>query len=54
MSQPYLRECEDEIHTPEMGTRESSETLKSLEFDCKGQKNLALGRFLCHWKDIKV
>jgi hypothetical protein len=34
---PTLRVCEDETHTPEMGTWESSETPKSSEFDCKGQ-----------------
>ncbi len=33
-----LRECEDETHTPEMGTWESSGTLETLEFDCKGSK----------------
>jgi hypothetical protein len=32
-----LRECEDETHTPEMGTWESSETLETSEFDCRGQ-----------------
>jgi hypothetical protein len=34
---PILRECEDETHTPEMGTWESSGTFKISEFDCKGQ-----------------
>jgi hypothetical protein len=34
---PTLRECEDETHTPEMGTWESSGTPESSEFDCKGQ-----------------
>jgi hypothetical protein len=34
---PTLRECEDETHTPEMGTWESSGTLESLEFNWKGQ-----------------
>jgi len=34
---PTLRECEDETHTPEMGTWESSGTPKTLEFDCRGQ-----------------
>jgi hypothetical protein len=29
-------ECEDETHTPEMGTWESIGTLKILEFDCRG------------------
>jgi hypothetical protein len=35
-----LKECEDDTHTPEMWTWESSETLKNLEFDCKGQNTL--------------
>jgi hypothetical protein len=30
-------ECEDETHTPEMGTWESAGTLETLKFDCKGQ-----------------
>jgi hypothetical protein len=34
---PILRECEDEIHTPEMGTWESSRTAETSEFDYKGQ-----------------
>jgi hypothetical protein len=38
-----LRECEDETHTPEMGTWKSSRTLESSEFDCKGQNTL-------HWE----
>ncbi len=32
-----LRECEDETHTPEMGTWESFGTPKTSEFDCRGQ-----------------
>jgi hypothetical protein len=32
-----LEECEDDIHTPEMGTWEPFGTLEILEFDCKGQ-----------------
>jgi len=32
---PTLRECEDETHTPEMGTCESSGTPKISEFDCQ-------------------
>ncbi len=32
---PTLRECEDETHTPEMGTWESSRTPKISEFDCR-------------------
>jgi hypothetical protein len=34
---PTLRECEDEIHTPEMGTWESFGTPEILEFDRRGQ-----------------
>jgi hypothetical protein len=44
---PTLRECEDETHTPEMGTWESSETLESSEFDCKGQN-------ISHWSIISL
>jgi hypothetical protein len=35
-----LEEWEDDIHTPEMGTWESSRTSETLEFDCKGQNTL--------------
>ncbi len=38
-----LRECEDETHTPEMGTWESFGTLKISEFDCRGQNILHWG-----------
>jgi hypothetical protein len=34
---PLLEECEDDTHTPEMGTWESSETPQTSEFDCRGQ-----------------
>jgi len=43
---PTLRECEDETHTPKIGTWESSGTPESFgtpkisEFDCKGQNTL--------------
>jgi hypothetical protein len=37
-----MRECEDETHTPEMGTWESSETPETSEFDCRGQN-------ISHW-----
>jgi hypothetical protein len=40
---PTLRECEDETHTPEMGTWESFGTPKTSEFNCKGQKILHWG-----------
>jgi hypothetical protein len=42
-----LWECEDETHTPEMGTSESSGTLETLEFDCKGQNTL-------HWSVLYI
>jgi hypothetical protein len=32
-----LEGCEDETHTPEMGTWESIRTPKTSEFDCRGQ-----------------
>ncbi len=44
---PTLRKCEDEIHTPEIGTRESFGTSKSSKFDCKGQNTL-------HWGVIYI
>ncbi len=34
---PTLRECEDETHTPEMGTCESFGTPKTSELNFKGQ-----------------
>jgi hypothetical protein len=34
---PFLEECEDETHTPEMGTWESTGTPKISEFDFKDQ-----------------
>jgi len=38
LSQPHFwEECEDDIHTPEMGTWESSETLETSEFDYRVQ-----------------
>ncbi len=37
---PLLEECEDDTHTPEMGTWESFETPKTSEFDCRGQNTL--------------
>jgi hypothetical protein len=37
---PLLEDCEDDTHTPEMGTWESSGTPKILEFDCRGQNTL--------------
>jgi len=44
---PTLRECEDETHTPEMGTWESFETPETLEFDFRGQNTL-------HWGIIYI
>jgi hypothetical protein len=39
---PLLEECEDDTHTPEMGTWESFETPKISELDCRGQNTLLL------------
>jgi len=43
---PLLEECEDDTHTPEMGTWESSETPKTLELDCRDQ-NISPWSVLC-------
>jgi hypothetical protein len=51
---PTLRECEDETHTPKIGTWESYGTPEALEFDCRGQNTLHLGCSLYHWKAIKM
>jgi hypothetical protein len=40
---PLLEECEDEIHTPEMGTWEPVGTLETSEFDCRGQNTSPWG-----------
>jgi hypothetical protein len=40
---PLLEECEDDTHTPEMGTWESFETSKTLELDFRGQNTLPWG-----------
>jgi hypothetical protein len=41
---PTLKECEDDIHTPEMWTWKSSETPEYSELDCRG-KNTHLELF---------
>jgi hypothetical protein len=38
-----LEECEDEIHTPELGTWESTGTVETLKFNCRGQNTLPWG-----------
>jgi len=40
---PLLKECEDETHTPEMGTWESSGTPKTSELNCKSQNTSLWG-----------
>jgi len=37
---PLLEECENDTHTPEMGTWESFGTFKTSEFNCRGQNTL--------------
>jgi hypothetical protein len=44
---PTLKECEDEAHTLEMGTWESSMTPETSKFDCKGQNTL-------HWNVLYI
>jgi hypothetical protein len=40
MSQPTLKECEDDTYIPEMGTWESFGTPKISELNCRGQNSL--------------
>jgi hypothetical protein len=40
---PSLKECEDDTHTPKMGTWESSGTFKNSKLDCRGQNTLPWG-----------
>jgi hypothetical protein len=40
---PTLEECEDDTHTPKMGTCESSRTPETSEFDCRGQNTSPWG-----------
>jgi hypothetical protein len=51
---PLSEECEDETHTPEMGTWESSGTPETSEFDCRGQNTSHCEVFLYHWKAIET
>jgi len=44
---PTLKECEDETHTPEMGTWESFGTPEISEFDCRGQNT-------SHWSVLYI
>jgi hypothetical protein len=40
---PLLEECEDDTHTPELGTWESSGTPETSECNCRGQNTLYWG-----------
>jgi hypothetical protein len=51
---PTLKECEDETHTPEMGTWESFGTPETLELDCKDQKISPWDVLHMIWKATKV
>ncbi len=42
---PLLEECEDDTHTPEMGTWEFRRTPKTSELDCMGQNTSHWGAF---------
>jgi hypothetical protein len=50
---PFWEECEDETHTPEMGTWESTGTPETSEFDCRGQNSSHLGVFYIIGKLLK-
>jgi hypothetical protein len=50
---PTLKECEDDTHTFEMGTWESSRTPKNLELDCRGQNTSPWNVFYTFWKVLK-
>jgi hypothetical protein len=43
----FWEECEDEIHTPEMGTWESTRTPEASKFDCRGQNT-------SHWNVLYI
>jgi hypothetical protein len=40
---PFLEECEDDTHSPEMGTLESSETPETSKLDARGQNTSPWG-----------
>jgi hypothetical protein len=42
---PLLEECEDDTHTLEMGTWESSATPETSKLDCRGQNTSHRGVF---------
>jgi hypothetical protein len=50
---PTLKECEDDIHTPEMRTWESSETPENSEFDRRGQNTSPWGAHYTVGKVLK-
>jgi hypothetical protein len=50
---PTLKECEDDIHTPEMRTWESSGTRKNSELDFRHQNTLPWGVFYTIRKVLK-
>jgi hypothetical protein len=50
---PTLKECEDDTHTPEMGTWESFGTPKNLELDCRSQNTLPWGTLYTARKVLK-
>jgi hypothetical protein len=50
---PLLEECEDETHTPKMGTWESTRTPETSEFDCRGQNTLPWGALYIIGKLLK-
>jgi hypothetical protein len=53
LSQPHFEGCEDDIHTPEMGTWESWRTPNNSEFNCRGQNTLPWSIFYTFGKFLK-
>ncbi len=51
---PTLKKCEDDTHTPEMGTWESSKTPRKFRVRFQRSKDLALGCSLYRWKGLET
>ncbi len=51
---PLLEECEDEIHTPEMGDLGVHQDFRNFNVQLQGSKHLTLGCSLYHWKAIET
>jgi hypothetical protein len=54
VSQPYLGECEDETHTPEIWDLGVLRDSRNFKVRLQGSKHFAFRCFLYHWKAIEV